>query len=610
MRRPAMADLETPVPGVEVDTADAATHDGAIQVLRRGLQTTPELLQGLLATALIGVAVAIGQISIPIVIQLALDRGGLTSGEVDTGVVLRLVLMAFGVLVATEALALIAKRRMIVRAEASLRRLRVLAFDHVHRQTLSVHNEQATGVMISRVTSDVDSLSRFTDWGLFVWVVEPIVVLCIFVAMAVYSWQLALLALVSFLPVFVAMRWVRTRMALAHDERRTAIGNLLGAFNESLTGAEVVRAYNAQHRTQKRLDTVSEVRYQKGLKANLYMSGVYVIGDLVGAVMLAAVLLVGVTQREALDLSSGSLVAIMFLITLLLTPIAELGETINTAQEAVAGWRKVLDLLDQPIEDLDPETGVALSAGALSIAANHVAFDYGDGVPVLRDVSVELPAGRRIAIVGETGSGKSTFARLLCRLADPTSGSIMIDGVELTDVAGDARHRAIRMVPQDGFLFDATIRENISFGRADATQADIDQAIDLLSLEAWVAGLPDGLDTPVGERGSSLSVGERQLVSFARAAVADPGILILDEATSSVDPQTDLQLTRALDRLAEGRTIVSIAHRLSTAESADIVLVFSDGELIEQGGHDELVLAGGRYAELFAAWTADIDHTA
>lgn len=588
---------------------DAEQTESAMQVLRRGLTTTPELLQGLFATALIGVAVAIGQISIPIVIQLALDRGGLTSGEVDTAAVVRLVLIAFVVLVVTEGLALIAKRRMIVRAEASLRRLRVLAFDHVHRQTLAVHNEQATGVMISRVTSDVDSLSRFTDWGLFVWVVEPIVVVGVFIAIAVYSWQLALLALVAFLPVFVAMRWVRGRMASAHDERRTAIGDLLGAFNESLTGAEVVRAYNAQHRTRDRLDTVSETRYRKGLRANFYMAGVYVIGDLIGAVMLALVLLVGVTQREALDLSSGALVAILFLITLLLTPIAELGETINTAQEAIAGWRKVLDLLDEPIEDLDPEAGVDLPDGPLSVEAHNVHFDYGDGVPILRNVSTVLPAGSRVAVVGETGSGKSTFARLLCRLADPIDGSISIGGSPLVEVSGAARHSAIRMVPQDGFLFDTTIRENISYGRTGATEADIARAIDLLSLGAWLDSMPLGLDTPVGERGSSLSVGERQLVSFARAAVADPGILILDEATSSVDPQTDLQLTRALDRLASGRTIISIAHRLSTAESADVVLVFSEGVLIEQGSHDELLAAGGRYAELFAAWTADTAST-
>ena len=598
-----MADIAASIASEEpIDEFDDQT---AMAVLRRGLRTTPELVQGLFATSMIGVAVAVGQISIPIVIQLALDRGGLTSGEVNMGTVTRLVLLGFAVLVVTQGLALIAKRRMIIRAEASLRRLRVLGFDHVHRQSLAVHNDQATGVMISRVTSDVDALSRFTDWGLFVWVVEPIVVVGVFIAIAVYSWQLALLALLSFLPVFGAMRWVRKGMAKAHDERRTAIGNLLGAFNEALTGAEVVRAYNAQHRTQERLDVVSEVRYRKGLRANFYMSGVYVVGDIIGAVMLALVLLVGITQREALGLSSGSLVAILFLITLLLTPIAELGETINNAQEAIAGWRKILDLLDEPIDALDPETGATLASGSLSFAAKNVNFDYGDGVPILKDVSVEIAAGSRVAIVGETGSGKSTFARLLCRLADPIDGTVYVGETPLADVSSDARHAAIRMVPQDGFLFDATIRQNISFGRANASDADIDRAISLLKLEPWIESMPLGLDTKVGERGSSLSVGERQLVSFARAAVADPGLFILDEATSSVDPQTDLQLTRALDRLAEGRTIVSIAHRLSTAESADVVLVFHDGRLVEQGSHSELVGAGGRYAELFAAWTAD-----
>ena len=294
----------------------------------------------------------------------------------------------------------------------------------------------------------------------------------------------------------------------------------------------------------------------------------------------------------------------MFLTTLLHTPVAELGESLNNAQQAVSGWRKVLGLLDRPIDDLDPAIGESLPSGALAIEAVDVNFDYGDGQRVLHDVSISIPAGSRVAVVGETGSGKSTFGRLLCRLADPISGSIKLAGTDLRDVEVDSRHAAVRMVPQDGFLFDVTIAENISYGRPGADHTDVLAAIDMLGLAAWVEALPGGLNTQVGERGRSLSVGERQLVSFARAAVASPGLLILDEATSSVDPQTDVMLTESLQRLSVGRTVVSIAHRLSTAEAADLIIVFDQGRIVEHGHHDELLALGGVYSGQYAAWTA------
>jgi ATP-binding cassette subfamily B protein len=577
----------------------------AISVLRKGMARTPAVKRTIAFSGMISIIVAIGRLAVPVLVQQVIDRGLLGDSGYRPSLILTLSGVTLCVILVVAILTPLAEIAMVNGAQESLYQLRRQAFAHIHQLSLNQHSTHQRGALLARVTSDVETVSRFVEWGAITWAMNGSVIIGAFIVMAIYSWQLALLALVAFVPVFVVMKWVRSRMARAHDERRTAIGELLGAFSESLSGAEVVRAYNAQHRTQRRLDHVSETRYRKGLRANLYMSCVFVVGDLVGAVMLALVLIVGVTQREALDLSSGALVAILFLITLLMSPISELGETINNAQEAVAGWRKVLDLLDQPIEDLDPHDGASLPEGPLSFEAAKVNFDYGDGVPILRDVSVAIPAGVRVAIVGETGSGKSTFARLLCRLADPVDGVISIGGADLREVSGASRQSAVRMVPQDGFLFDTTIRENISFGRVGAVDADIDRAIELLNLGVWVEGLPLGLETPVGERGSSLSVGERQLVSFARAAVADPGILILDEATSSVDPQTDLQLTRARDRFAAGRTIVSIAHRLSTAESADIVLVFHDGKLIEQGSHDDLVGLGGRYADLFAAWTAD-----
>ncbi len=585
-------------------TADGALATAsALGVMREGVRTTPELLDGLRVTAGLGVVAAVGQITAPIVIQQAIERGGLTSGTVDIGIVWRLVLIGGAVVLGTGVIALVARRQMIRRSESALRSLRLQVFDHVHRMSLSQHNEQPTGVLISRVTSDVDSLSRFADWGMFVWLVEPFVVLGVFLAIAWYSWPLALVALLTFLPAVLSLRWMRDQMMRAHDLRRTAIGDLLGEYNEALAGAEVIRAYAAQPLVEDRLRRASHRRYRAGLRANLYMSSVYVIGDLVGAVMLAVVMVVGVTQRDALGLSGSELVAVLFLTTLLHTPIAELGETLNQSQEAVAGWRKVLGLLATPVTPLDPAEGAPLPSGALAIEADTVSFDYGDGIPVLREVSLSVPAGTRVAVIGETGSGKSTFARLLCRLADPTDGRVLLGGVDLAVAAAGSRQATVRMVPQDGFLFDVSVGENISYGRPGCDEADVLRAIDMLGLGPWLATLPNGLETRVGERGQSLSVGERQLVSFARAAVADPGLLILDEATSSVDPQTDVMLTKALERLSEGRTLVSIAHRLSTAEASDLVLVFEQGRLAESGSHDELLAAGGLYTRQHAAWT-------
>jgi putative ABC transport system ATP-binding protein len=318
---------------------------------------------------------------------------------------------------------------------------------------------------------------------------------------------------------------------------------------------------------------------------------------------VSAVVTAGLAIGPGGGLSSGEMVAFLFLVALFLEPIAEFTEILDQTQTAVAGWRKVLDVLDTPIEVADPgPAGTVLPLDPPEIRVEGVSYRYPKGAYALHDVDAVIRAGASVALVGATGSGKSTLAKLLVRLADPTSGRITVHGVDLRDVPfADLRSKLV-LVPQEGFLFDGTILDNVRFANPDATEAGVRLAFSELGLDEWLDTLPHGLTTHVGQRGESLSVGERQLVSLARAYVANPTCLLLDEATSAVDPGTETRIARALESLSRGRTSITIAHRLSTAERADHVLVLERGRLVEQGSHEELLVAGGVYAGLHASW--------
>jgi ATP-binding cassette subfamily B protein len=587
--------------GTETETGDGIGAVGAFAILRRGMAASPELRSGMVLTALMALAVAGSKLLVPLTIQAVLD-GAMTPDGVSMGRVLVLSGGAAVLVIGSIQLGRVTYFRLVSMAENVLYGLRVRTFAHLHRLSLAEHTASSKGVMTARVTSDVETLTRFAQWGAVAWIINSVQIVAVLVIMSIYSWQLTLVTLSLHLPLIPILRWMQQRQLIAYNLLRSRVSETFGVISESVHGVEVVRTYGYREPTRHRVRSAVDAQYRQQLVAARYFSLVLPISDVLGVAAIASVIGAGVWWGGAWGVSSGELVAFVFLSNLLVAPMTELGEVLDQTQTALAGWWKILNVLDTPVEVVDPVEPRPVPDGALEVRAEAVEFSYRTGGQVLRGIDVVLPAGASVAVVGETGSGKTTFVKLLARLADPTAGRVLVGGVDLRDASPEDRRRAVRMVPQDGFLFDTTIRANIGFGRAGSGDDDVDAAIDMLGLREWVERLPDGLETMAGERGEGISVGERQLVALARAQLGDPGLLILDEATSAVDPETETALERALERLAVGRTTVSVAHRLSTAERSDLVLVFDDGRIAERGTHAELLESGGIYAGLHASW--------
>ena len=589
--------------------ADPRRIDGvsAMSVLRRGIAASPELRVGMPQTVAMAMLVAGGKLLIPLLIQAVMDLS-ITSDGVHMGRAAAMCIGATVLVVGSIQLGKLTYFRLVRTAEDVLLGLRVRTFEHLHRLSLAEHAASRKGVLTARVTSDVETLTQFAQWGAIAWIINSVQIVIVLVIMAVYSWQLTIVVLVLHLPLVPILKWMQSRQLTAYEELRTRVSDTLGVVSESVHGVEVVRAYGHREPMRRRVRDAIDAQFSQQMVAARYFSLILPLSDVFGVSAIAAVVGAGVWWGDAWGVSSGELVAFVFLCNLLVAPISELGEVLDQTQTALAGWWKILDVLDTEVDLVDPVVPVPLPVGALAGRMQAGEFQYRTGGRVLHGIDVEVAAGASVAVVGETGSGKTTFARLLARLADPTGGQVLVGGVDLRDASPGDRRRCIRMVPQDGFLFDASIAANVAYGRVGATDDEVTAAVDALGLTAWVEGLSDGIQTRVGERGEGLSVGERQLVALARAQLADPGLLVLDEATSAVDPETETTLEGAMERLAAGRTTVSVAHRLSTAERSDLVLVFDDGLIAESGPHDQLVHRGGIYSGLYASWLGGTRH--
>jgi ATP-binding cassette, subfamily B, bacterial len=599
--------------GVGGSRMDSGESISAMRTIARGIELSPELKDGFGVTMVFAVLSTLGRIVVPVSVQQTLDKGVNAPGGPDLGFTGLVAVIAGLAVLVTAVASYQMTYRLFRSAERGLATLRIKAFRHVHDLPLLTQSTESRGALVSRVTSDVDQVSQFLIFGGIISIVSVGQIVVATVVMAVYSWQLTIVVWVCFLPLFGSLRYFQRRLSVAYGVVRQQVGVMLSAVSEPVVGAATVRSYAIERRTQDRIDTSIDRYQQAATRAQGLTAFSFSLGGVSAGLANAGVLIIGVLlgvdpstgATRAGGLTVGQILAFAFLVTLFVGPVQVGTQVLTDAQNAIAGWRRVIGILDTPADVVDPGArGTGLPDGPVTIEFAGVRFAYPGGVPVLHDVDLRIAPNTRVAVVGETGSGKTTLAKLLTRLMDPTSGSVLLDGVDLREVPFTSLRERVVLVPQEGFLFDATLRANALYGRLDASDADILRAVDQLGLRDWLDTLPRGLDTRVGQRGESLSAGERQLVALVRAHLADPDLLVLDEATSAVDPALEMRIARALERLTKGRTSVTIAHRMSTAENADEVVVVDNGRIVQRGAHAALLVEGGVYGRLHASWVA------
>jgi len=489
--------------------------------------------------------------------------------------------------------------------------LRTRVFDHFQRLSLAFHERYTSGRVIARLTSDMDAITEVLDGGLEDLATAVLSIVSIAVIILVLDTPLGLVTLAVF-PLLVGLSlWFRSRSAVAYRRTREAVALVIVHFTESLGGIRAVQAFRREPRNQEIFDGLNE-RYRAATARSYRLLAVYgPTIKLLGNTTVAVVLLYG--GQRVLDhrMTVGVLAAFLLYLRRFFDPMQELSQFYNSLQSGGAAVEKLAGVLEEAPSVPEPEQPVALGNVAGAVRFSGVRFGYRSDRPVIPTLDLEIPAGQTLAVVGATGAGKTTIARLLARFYDPDEGRVTLDGVDLRRLAERDLRRAVVIVTQESFLFSGlssragsggTVADNIRFGRPKATSAEIERAARAIGAHEFIAALPDGYATEVGKRGGRLSAGQRQLVAFARAFLADPAVLILDEATSSLDVPSERQVQRALRTILADRTAVIIAHRLSTVEIADRVLVLDQGRIIEDGPPDELVGGTGRYADLRQAW--------
>ena len=571
--------------------------------IRRAVVEAPIIVRRLWLILLLNLGGTGVQILIPVIVQQTLDKYLSSTDVVDVrsvgiAVGIGLVVVVVGGVMTRNGLV-----RLVRQAATGLSQLRVSVFSHLLRRSVLHVQTERRGALVSRVTSDLATLQEFLEWGGVMFLVNGTQVVAALGVMAAYEWRLALIVAIGVILYAASLLWFQKILRRRYDRVREKVADSLAVMSEAINALPEVRAHGAEAVTMTKVSDTLEARFRAEFRAAHFGNVLFSTAELFAAALTAVVISVGLVMGPQRGVTAGVLLAFLFLVNLLIAPVQSLVEILDFAQSAASGLRRIVDTLDAPIEIPEADDPVDLPGGPLAVSFENVGFAYPTGPEVLSDVTAAVSPGRRVAVVGETGSGKTTFAKLLVRLLDPSRGVVRIDGIDLRAVARPSLRARVAFVPQEGFLFTGTVADNVRYGRPEASDEQVETAFIELELDDWVSQLPDGVHTPVGERGSNLSAGEKQLVALVRAWVSTPDLLVLDEATSAVDPALDVQLRRAISRLTSGRTSITVAHRLATAEAADEILVFDQGRLVQRGTHHELLGVDGVYAGMYADWT-------
>lgn len=587
--------------GGAVSEEDRVSRDEARNLLRRTLAMAAPFRKTMIAALACVIAVTLCTLAGPVLVRHGIDAGIRAKNTRS----LNISVIAY---IAVTCIAYCFGRAQYIfinrAGENLLRVLRLRVFSQMQKQSMAFYDREKAGVLVARMTADIESMSELVQWGLLQFISAGFLLFLAVILLFTLSWQLTIVALLVMPVIFVASIKFQRDSNKAYLDVRERVGTNLSALQEGITGVRVIQAYAREEEQIRRFRASNDALYKSHMHS--VKVSMWYFGFVEFAGIFASALIVGMggwlVHRGSV--SVGTVVAFVLLLANLFDPVQQLSQLYNTMQSAGAALKKLYGIMDAV-----PEVNESISAVDLpehgDLVVVGATFTYATGVQhALRDISISVPNGKRLALVGPTGAGKSTLAKLMARLYDPNEGSISYGGVNLRDATMQSLRERIVVVPQEGFLFNGTIRENLRIAKSDATDAEIDSALHALGVYERFMAFPEGLDTEVHERGSRLSAGERQLVSLARAALVDPAVLVLDEATSNLDPGTEKDVEAALEALMQGRSVVVVAHRLTTVQRADAIGVVDHAELVEWGTHSELVQMNGKYAALVNAWNA------
>jgi ATP-binding cassette subfamily B protein len=492
--------------------------------------------------------------------------------------------------------------------EGFLRILRVKVFAQLQRQSMAFFDREKAGVLVARMTADIESMAELVQWGLMQFLSAFLLLFLAFFLLLSLSWQLTLITLIVFPFLIAASVKFQRDSSMAYLEVREKVGANLSALQEGITGVRVIQAYAREDEQIRRFEESNRALFRSHMHSVKVSTWYFGLIEFAGIASSALIIGIGGWLVHRGSVSLGTVVAFVLLLANLFDPVQQLSQLYNTLQSAAAALHKLFGILDAT-PDVDEVAAPTELPATGDVVVNNITFSYAAGSrPALENVNLTLTAGTRLALVGPTGAGKSTLAKLMARLYDPQSGSVSFGGVDLRQASMEDLRRRIVVIPQEGFLFDGSVRDNLLIAKPTATETELLRALDNIGLRERFEALPEGLDTQVRERGSRLSAGERQLVALSRAALVDPAVLVLDEATSNLDPGTEMLVEAALEKLMVGRSVIVVAHRLSTVQRADKIAVVADAKISEIGTHDELIALNGHYALLASTWNKTQPH--